>query len=112
MKKLNKLLKTEEKLTQARMRKKRLAKEQGLAKPKQLSKHAFEEPELDLKLTEELTGSLRSLKPEGSLLADRFKSLQKRNLIETRVKAKIVKNGKKRKRVEKRSYKMHFDKKE
>ena len=48
--------------------------------------------------------------PEGSLLADRFKSLQKRNLIETRVKAKIVKNGEKRKRVEKRSYKMHFDK--
>lgn len=40
----------------------------------------------------------------------RFKSLQKRNLIETRVKHKIVRNSKKRKRLEKRNYKMPWEK--
>ena len=40
----------------------------------------------------------------------RFKSLQKRNVIETRVKAKIVRNPKKRKRLEKRNYKMPWEK--
>jgi hypothetical protein len=60
-------------------------------------------------LSEELTGSLKSLKPEGNLLTDRFKSMQKRNIIETRVKQKIVKNKRKRKLVVKRNYKMGFD---
>ena len=46
---------------------------------------------------------------EGNLLCDRFKSMQKRNVIETRVKHKIVKNRRKRKLAEKRSYKMGFD---
>jgi len=41
-----------------------------------LSKHKFEEEDEDIKLTEELVGSLRSLKPEGNLLKDRFKSFQ------------------------------------
>ena len=60
-------------------------------------------------LSEELTGSLKSLKPEGNLLNDRFKSMQKRNIIETRVKQKIVKNKRKRKLAVKRNYKMGFD---
>ena len=60
-------------------------------------------------LSEELTGSLKSLKPEGNLLIDRFKSMQKRNIIETRVKQKIVKNKRKRKLVVKRNYKMGFE---
>jgi nucleolar protein 53 len=63
---------------------------------------------LEIKLSNELTGNLRSIKPEGNLLEDRYKSLQKRNVIETRVKQKIVKNRKKRKRLEKRNYKMGF----
>jgi nucleolar protein 53 len=59
-------------------------------------------------LTSELTGNLRSIKPEGNLIEDRYKSLQKRNVIETRVKQKIVRNNKKRKHLEKRNYKMGF----
>ena len=35
--------------------------------------------------------------------------MQKRNIVETRVKQKIVKNRKKRKLAEKRTYKMGFD---
>ncbi len=64
--------------------------------------------ELEIKLSNELTGNLRSIKPEGNLIEDRYKSLQKRNVIETRVKQKIVRNKKKRKRLEKRNYKMGF----
>ena len=43
------------------------------------------------------------------MLNDRFKSMQKRNIIETRVKQKIVKNKRKRKLAVKRNYKMGFD---
>jgi len=68
----------------------------------------FNFQELEIKLSNELTGNLRSIKPEGNLIEDRYKSLQKRNVIETRVKHKIVRNKKKRKRLEKRNYKMGF----
>ncbi|KAH7714293.1 Protein Y39B6A.33 [Aphelenchoides avenae] len=39
---------------------------------------AYEEPVL---LTDELTGSLRTLKPQGDLFEERVKSLQKRNIL-------------------------------
>jgi len=55
---------------------------------KRLGSLRYEEPELDLKLSNEITGNLRSLKPEGNILRDRYKSLQKRNVIEPRIKAK------------------------
>ena len=58
------------------------------AQPAMLSGNKYEEPEVEIKLSGELTGNLRSLRPEGNLLEDRFKSLQKRSVscvIETRV---------------------------
>ncbi|EMP28701.1 Glioma tumor suppressor candidate region gene 2 protein [Chelonia mydas] len=48
----------------------------------------YEDPDLEVQLSTELAESLRTLKPEGSVLRDRFKSLQKRNLIEPRERAK------------------------
>lgn len=39
-------------------------------------------------LTEEVTGSLRRLKPTPTVVRDRFKALQKRGVIEPRAKAK------------------------
>ncbi|KAI9024023.1 ribosome biogenesis protein Nop53/GLTSCR2 [Hyaloraphidium curvatum] len=53
--------------------------------PKRLGPYKLKEPSLDLHLTEELSESLRALKPEGNLLKDRFSGLQKRKLIEPRV---------------------------
>merc|ERR1712203_128770 len=53
--------------------------------------------------------NLRNLKSEGSLLEDRYKSMQKRNVIETRVPQKIVKKAHKRKKFEKKSYKMGWE---
>jgi len=75
--------------------------------PAVLSGVKYEEGEIPLKLGEELTGNLRTLKPEGNLLEDRFKSMQARNIFETRTKPKCPK-AKRIKKVEKRSYKMGF----
>uniref|UniRef100_H3C145 Ribosome biogenesis protein NOP53 n=1 Tax=Tetraodon nigroviridis TaxID=99883 RepID=H3C145_TETNG len=63
----------------------------------------FQAQDLEVKLSDELAGSLRQLKPEGSVLTDRFKSLQKRNLIEPRERAKF-KRKYKLKYVEKRAF--------
>ena len=53
-------------------RKRREKKEERLlTQPLMLSSHKFTEAEMELKLSEELTGNLRALKPEGNLLADR-----------------------------------------
>lgn len=68
---------------------------------KKFGRYKFENPDLDLNLSEDLTGNLRTMKTEGNLLHDRFKSLQKRNIIETRIRAKPTKT--KVKRYQKRS---------
>ncbi|XP_025090717.1 ribosome biogenesis protein NOP53-like [Pomacea canaliculata] len=62
---------------------------------KKLGKLKYSAPEIELKLSEELAGSLRQLRPEGHLLEDRYKNLQKRNIIETRMPAKRTKPKKK-----------------
>ncbi|KAF8212516.1 ribosome biogenesis protein Nop53/GLTSCR2 [Mycena galopus ATCC 62051] len=50
-----------------------------------LGKHKVPEEEVDVQLGEDLSESLRALKPEGNLFRDRFTSLQQRALIEPRV---------------------------
>ena len=110
LKTMKKALANKEKISALNMEKRKKAEEWKKAKAAKLSKNAFEEQDLDLKLSEELTGSLRSIKPEGNLLLDRFKSMQKRNVIETTVKYKMVRKNHKRKKVEKRNYKMPYEK--
>ncbi|KAJ7497968.1 ribosome biogenesis protein Nop53/GLTSCR2 [Mycena galericulata] len=56
----------------------------GLAGQK-LGKHTVPAEEVDVQLGEDLSESLRALKPEGNLFRDRFTSLQQRALIEPRV---------------------------
>jgi len=73
-------------------------------KPKRLGKYKFVEGPTDVQLSDELSGSLRKLKPEGSLVRDRFKSLQRRNIIETRNRV-LPRRRYKRKDVVRRSYK-------
>eukprot|EP00898_Chlorokybus_atmophyticus_P001907 jgi/Chlat1/2717/Chrsp180S02880 len=53
--------------------------------PRRLGKHKFEPEAPPVLLTEEVSGSLRQLKSVVSLTKDRFKSLQRRELIEPRV---------------------------
>uniref|UniRef100_A0A336LMN0 Ribosome biogenesis protein NOP53 n=1 Tax=Culicoides sonorensis TaxID=179676 RepID=A0A336LMN0_CULSO len=46
-----------------------------------ISKVKYREPEIDVNELEDISGNLRNLKPAGNLLLDRFKSLQKRNIL-------------------------------
>lgn len=52
--------------------------------PLTLGRLRYQAAPIELSLTEELPGSLRQIKPEGCLLEDRYKSLQRRNVIEPR----------------------------
>lgn len=108
LKSIRKELKAEDQITTENMEKRAKAAEEKMAAPLKLSNNKFEPQEIEIKLSDELTGNLRNLRPEGSLLEDRFKSLQKRNLIEVRVKAKTVKRLK-RKTFEKRDHKMGWE---
>ncbi|XP_017485669.1 PREDICTED: glioma tumor suppressor candidate region gene 2 protein-like [Rhagoletis zephyria] len=75
---------------------------ESLYKPKKLSKYKFEESEIPLNLPGEVSGSLRTVKAQGNLLEDRFKSLQKRNIIEPRVPQKLKRKFKLKKEVKRR----------
>jgi nucleolar protein 53 len=79
------LLEEEEKLREAE-------DSQKQAKPRnkkvRLSKYKPLPAPLEIKLSDELTDSLRRLKPEGSLITDRFRSLQERGLVEARIPVK------------------------
>lgn len=68
----------EEKLTRER---REAIKEKQSVEPKVLSRIKFEASEPDFKLGAELTGNLRNAEPVGSLLKDRYKSLQQRNIV-------------------------------
>ncbi|XP_037072874.1 ribosome biogenesis protein NOP53-like isoform X2 [Pollicipes pollicipes] len=53
--------------------------------PLTLGRHRYEAAPLEVSLSDELPGSLRNVRTEGDLLQERFKSLQRRNVIEPRV---------------------------
>lgn len=59
---------------------------------KKLGKIKYKEDEPEFLLPDELPGSMRRLPGKYSVLKDRFESLQKRNIIETRVPSKYVLN--------------------
>ncbi|KAF8586908.1 P60-like protein [Ramaria rubella] len=61
-----------------------LVKRRGLV-GQRLGKHRVEEGQVDVQLGEELSESLRELRPQGNLFRDRFISLQHRALVEPRV---------------------------
>lgn len=50
-------------------------------KKKKFGKHRLPNNPLEIKLGDELTSSLRELKPEGNLFADRYLSLQQRAMV-------------------------------
>ena len=108
VKSIKKELKATEMKTQERQEKKKAAAEEKLHGPVRLSNYKYEPQEIEIKLSDELTGNLRNLKQEGSLLEDRFKRLQRRNMIEVRVKQKTVRKLK-RKTFQKRSHKMGWE---
>ncbi|XP_041796940.1 ribosome biogenesis protein NOP53 [Chelmon rostratus] len=96
-------IKQQDQKTKTRQTQRKAKQEAQKAQPRRLGKLKFQPQDLEVQLSDELAGSLRQLKPEGSVLKDRFKSLQKRNLIEPRERAKF-KRRHKLKYVEKRAF--------
>ncbi|KAM6427890.1 ribosome biogenesis protein NOP53 [Liasis olivaceus] len=96
-------LKQREAELQRRKQRREAKRKSEAVKPKRLGRLKYTEPDVDVQLSTELAESLRTLKPEGSILRDRFKSLQKRNLIEPRERAKF-KRKYRLKYVEKRAF--------
>ncbi|XP_013790371.1 ribosome biogenesis protein NOP53-like isoform X2 [Limulus polyphemus] len=92
-----------EEMSKARQQRKQQMLAGKMYRPLRLGRYKFQEQDLELNLTEELTGSLRSVKVDGNILEDRYKSFQKRNIIEPRVRQKM-KRKYKLKRLEKRSH--------
>ncbi|XP_004518860.1 ribosome biogenesis protein NOP53 [Ceratitis capitata] len=48
---------------------------------KRLGRLKYAEPDTDINMPEDIAGNLRNVKPESSLLVDRFKNFQKRNIL-------------------------------
>lgn len=69
--------------------------ENAVSAPPRLGKARFQQEPVQVLLSEEVTGSLRQLKASATLARDRFKSLQKRGLIEPR---EVARQRKKRSR--------------
>ncbi|KAH9846077.1 P60-like protein [Lenzites betulinus] len=80
---------------------------QGLA-GQRIGRHIVPEGTIDVQLGEELSESLRGLKPEGNLFRDRFINMQHRALIEPHAPNPARKPRHKTKEYEKHSYK-RFD---
>jgi nucleolar protein 53 len=59
---------------------------------RRIGKMAYEEPEVDFVSGDQLAGNLRNLQPAGSILVDRFKSMQKRNILVPNAKRKAPKS--------------------
>ncbi|GIY67421.1 ribosome biogenesis protein NOP53 [Caerostris extrusa] len=85
---LKKEINEEAQITQERIDKSLQKQIEKMYKPRTLSKYKYEAPDLEVNLSEEISGSFRALKTDGNLLEDRYKSLQRRNLIEPRTKQK------------------------
>eukprot|EP00088_Acartia_fossae_P021927 TRINITY_DN23269_c0_g1_i2.p1 TRINITY_DN23269_c0_g1~~TRINITY_DN23269_c0_g1_i2.p1 ORF type:complete len:505 (+),score=163.88 TRINITY_DN23269_c0_g1_i2:52-1515(+) len=108
IKSMKKDIAKKEKQMEERQKKKAEKAIEKLKNPLRLSNYKYQPQEIEIKLSDELTGKLRNLKAEGSILEDRYKSLQRRNLVETRV-IHHAKKKKKVKVVDKRSHKMGFE---
>lgn len=64
-----------------------------MTEAKRLSAIKFTEADVDFNMEEDITANLFNIKTEGNLLYDRYKSMQKRNIIEPSVK-RLVKRAK------------------
>lgn len=96
-------IKKQDQKTKTKQIQRKAKQEAQKSQPRRLGRLKFQPQDMEVQLSDELAGSLRRLKPEGSVLKDRFKSLQKRNLIEPRERAKF-KRRLKVKYVEKRAF--------
>ncbi|XP_039266909.2 ribosome biogenesis protein NOP53-like [Styela clava] len=104
----NEVFRTKTFLAEIRAKERKLATRRELRKKKlrllTLSNVKFTEQDIELKLSDEIKGSLRELKPESGVLTDRYKSFQKRGIVEPRCKRNIPKRKYKIRYQEKRQW--------
>lgn len=74
------VVKTEMKLANRRNKESQLKREKPY-NALRLGRQKFIEPDEEFVMPSDLSGSLRTMKPQGSVLKDRFMSLQKRNIL-------------------------------
>ncbi|XP_026461558.1 ribosome biogenesis protein NOP53-like [Ctenocephalides felis] len=94
LKKLAQKIAKAEEIEKKVQEKRKIKQEEKSKGTKVLGKVKFEEPELEFNMKKEIAGNLRNVKKEGNLLLDRFKSLQKRNVIEPTVSQGLRKRSK------------------
>lgn len=76
--------KSEVKLNQQKENRKELIKKKKV-EPHRLARKKFEEEDIQIEEKPEALGNLRKMRPLGNVLVDRFKSLQKRNMVATTI---------------------------
>lgn len=72
--------KTDQKVQKLREKRKKVLAYKS-KEPKRIGPLKFEEPDLEFNASTDISGNLVHMKKEGNLLLDRFKSLQKRNIV-------------------------------
>lgn len=82
---IEKQIEQNEKKTRLLQEKRKKAEEYKKKEAQRLGPLKFEEADVELITGEELSGNLRKLRTKGNLLADRFKSLQKRSILQPTV---------------------------
>lgn len=73
-----KTLQAELKVLRQRKEKRRIEKRSA---PRRIGRQKFLEEDIDLNLPEHISGNLRNVQQEGSILSTAFKSMQKRNIL-------------------------------
>jgi nucleolar protein 53 len=81
LRKFKKEINKVEKTVDVKKENRRERNEQKKLAPGRLGKLKFEEEEFPIKESPEELGNLRKLEPEGNILIDRFKSMQKRKML-------------------------------
>jgi len=97
----------QEKGEEAKKKREELIKARA-GRTKRLGKQKFSALEEDFVLPSKMTCGLRRLAPQGSILADRFNSLQKRNVMEVSARQKLRK-ARKQKIFKKAEHKMPWE---
>lgn len=66
-------------------------KEYTQLEPKRLARRKFESEEIEFNAPHDISGNLRTVKKEGSILLDRFKSFERRNILRPSSKSSLKK---------------------
>ncbi|XP_055384814.1 ribosome biogenesis protein NOP53 [Condylostylus longicornis] len=94
LKDINEEILEEEKIKDIVKKNKKIKLRQKKVEPKRLGKLKFDEPDIEFNEAKDIAGNLRNIKTENSLLVQRFKVMQKRNILPVSVDVGVRKRRK------------------